>query len=132
MTIKEYLERTVKEAKVKGYTETIFKRRRYIAELTSSNHNLQKFGERTAMNAPIQGSAADVIKIAMIDVYNKMQELSLKSKMVAQVHDELIIDTTFDELEIVKKLIKETMEKAVSINVLLESDVEVGKTWDLK
>ncbi len=130
--IKEYLERTVKEAKVKGYTETIFKRRRYIAELTSSNHNLQKFGERTAMNAPIQGSAADVIKIAMIDVYNKMQELSLKSKMVAQVHDELIIDTTFDELEIVKKLIKETMEKAVSINVLLESDVEVGKTWDLK
>lgn len=130
--IKEYLDKTVKDAKNNGYTETIFKRRRYIPELSSSNHNLQKFGERTAMNAPIQGSAADVIKIAMIDVYNKMEELSLKSKMVAQVHDELIIDTTLDELEIVKKMIKETMEKAVSINVLLESDVEVGKTWDLK
>ena len=130
--IKEYLTKTVKEARANGYTETIFKRRRYIPELNSSNHNLQKFGERTAMNAPIQGSAADVIKIAMIDVYNKIEELSLKSKMVAQVHDELIIDTTKEELEIVKKLIKETMEKAVSLNVLLEADVEVGKTWDLK
>jgi DNA polymerase-1 len=130
--IKEYLDKTVKEAKNNGYTQTIFKRRRYIPELNSSNHNLQKFGERTAMNAPIQGSAADVIKIAMIDVYNKIEELSLKSKMVAQVHDELIIDTTPDELEIVKKMIKETMEKAVSLNVLLEADVEVGKTWDLK
>lgn len=130
--IKEYLDKTVKDAANNGYTETIFKRRRYIPELTSTNHNLQKFGERTAMNAPIQGSAADVIKIAMIDVYNKLQELGLKSKMVAQVHDELIIDTVEEELEIVKKLIKETMEKAVSINVLLESEVEVGKTWDLK
>ena len=130
--IKEYLDKTVKEAKNNGYTQTIFKRRRYIPELNSSNHNLQKFGERTAMNAPIQGSAADVIKIAMINVYIKIEELSLKSKMVAQVHDELIIDTTPDELEIVKKKIKETMEKAVSLNVLLEADVEVGKTWDLK
>ncbi len=130
--IKEYLEKTIKEAKNNGYTETIFKRRRYIPELNSSNHNLQKFGERTAMNAPIQGSAADVIKIAMIDVYNQIQSLGLKSKMVAQVHDELIIDTTADELEIVQKMIKETMEKAVSLNVLLEADVEVGKTWDLK
>jgi DNA polymerase-1 len=68
----------------------------------------------------------------MIDVYNKIEELSLKSKMVAQVHDELIIDTVSEELEIVKKMIKETMEKAVSINVILESDVEVGRTWDLK
>ena len=130
--IKEYLDKTVVDAKNNGYTETIFKRRRYIPELSSSNHNLQKFGERTAMNAPIQGSAADVIKIAMIDVYNKIKELGLKSKMVAQVHDELIIDTVACELEIVKKMIKETMENAVKLNVLLESDVEIGKTWDLK
>ncbi|MBQ8293538.1 MAG: DNA polymerase I [Bacilli bacterium] len=130
--IKVYLEETIKNARSLGYTETIFKRRRYIPELNSSNYNLQKFGERTAMNAPIQGSAADVIKIAMIDVFNKMKELSLKSKMVAQVHDELIIDTTSDELEIVKQVLKETMEKAVILDVLLEAEVEFGKTWDLK
>ncbi len=130
--IKAYLDNTIKEAKNKGYTETIFKRRRYIPELLSSNYNLQKFGERTAMNAPIQGSAADVIKIAMINVHQKMQELNLKSKMVAQVHDELIIDTIAEEIEIVKKLLKETMEKAVSLDVLLEVEVEIGDTWDLK
>ena len=130
--IKQYLNETIQNAREKGYTETIFKRRRYIPELSSSNHNLQKFGERTAMNAPIQGSAADVIKIAMIDVDNKIKELGLKSRIVAQVHDELIIDTVASELEIVQTMIKETMEKAVSLNVLLESDVENGKTWDLK
>lgn len=130
--IKQYLNETIQNAREKGYTETIFKRRRYIPELSSSNHNLQKFGERTAMNAPIQGSAADVIKIAMIDVDNKIKELGLKSRIVAQVHDELIIDTVASELEIVQTMIKETMEKAVSLNVLLESDVEIGKTWDLK
>lgn len=130
--IKQYLNETIQNAREKGYTETIFKRRRYIPELSSSNHNLQKFGERTAMNAPIQGSAADVIKIAMIDVDNKIKKLGLKSRIVAQVHDELIIDTVASELEIVQIMIKETMEKAVSLNVLLESDVEIGKTWDLK
>lgn len=130
--IKIYLDEIVEKAKKTGYTETIFKRRRYIPELTSSNYNLQKFGERTAMNAPIQGSAADIIKIAMINVHKKIHELSLKSKIVAQVHDELIIDTTSDELEIVKALLKETMEKAVTFDVLLATEVEFGKTWDLK
>ena len=84
------------------------------------------------MNAPIQGSAADIIKIAMIKVYNKMQELNLKSKMVAQVHDELIIDTTYDEIEIVKNLLKETMEHAVELKVKMTVDVEAGVNWDLK
>ena len=130
--IKTYLENTIKEARTKGYTETIFKRRRYIPELNSSNYNLQKFGERTAMNAPIQGSAADIIKIAMIEVNKKMHEMALKSKMVAQVHDELIIDVCSDEIEIVKKVLKDTMEQAVKLNVLLEVDVESGSTWDLK
>lgn len=130
--IKGYLDQTIKNAKKLGYTETIFKRRRYIPELTSSNYNLQKFGERTAMNAPIQGSAADVIKIAMINVNKKIHDLGLKSKMVAQVHDELIIDVTYDELEIVQELLKETMEQAVILDVLLEVEVEFGKTWDLK
>ncbi len=130
--IKAYLDETINLAKNKGYTETILKRRRYIPELLSSNYNLQKFGERTAMNAPIQGSAADVIKIAMINVHQTLKDLNLKSKMVAQVHDELIIDTTSDEIEIVTKVLKETMEKAVVLDVLLEVDVEVGDTWDLK
>lgn len=130
--IKGYLDQTIKNAKNLGYTETIFKRRRYIPKLTSSNYNLQKFGERTAMNAPIQGSAADVIKIAMINVNKKIHDLGLKSKMVAQVHDELIIDVTYDELEIVQELLKETMEQAVILDVLLEVEVEFGKTWDLK
>ena len=129
--IKGYLDQTIKNAKNLGYTETIFKRRRYIPKLTSSNYNLQKFGERTAMNAPIQGSA-DVIKIAMINVNKKIHDLGLKSKMVAQVHDELIIDVTYDELEIVQELLKETMEQAVILDVLLEVEVEFGKTWDLK
>lgn len=130
--IKDYLDNTIKEAKVKGYTETMFKRRRYIPELMNSNYNLQKFGERTAMNAPIQGSAADIIKLAMIKVNDKMHELNLKSKMVAQVHDELIIDVCADEIEIVKKVLKDTMEQAVKLDVLLEVDVESGSTWDLK
>ena len=130
--IKVYLDNTIKEAKIKGYTETIFKRRRYIPELMSSNYNLQKFGERTAMNAPIQGSAADIIKIAMIKVNQKIHELNLKSKMTAQVHDELIIDVCSDEIEIVKQVLKDTMEQAVKLDVLLEVDVESGSTWDLK
>ena len=130
--IKTYLDKVVEDTKVNGYTTTIFNRRRYIKEINSSNYALREFAKRTAMNAPIQGSAADIIKIAMIKVYNKMQELNLKSKMVAQVHDELIIDTTYDEIEIVKNLLKETMEHAVELKVKMTVDVEAGVNWDLK
>ena len=130
--IKTYLDKVVEDTKVNGYTTTIFNRRRYIKEINSSNYALREFAKRTAMNAPIQGSAADIIKIAMIKVYNKMQELNLKSKMVAQVHDELIIDTTYDEIEIVKNLLKETMEHAVELKVKMTVDVVAGVNWDLK
>ncbi len=130
--IKEYLNDVVELTKKIGYTTTIFNRRRYITEINSSNYALREFAKRTAMNAPIQGSAADIIKIAMIDVYNKIKELKLSSKIVAQVHDELILDVPKEELEIVKSLLKETMEKAVCLKVKMEVDVEFGKTWDLK
>jgi DNA polymerase-1 len=90
------------------------------------------FGERTSMNAPIQGTAADVIKIAMINVYNRLQKEQLSSKMIAQVHDELIIDVVKEEQAIVEKLLKEEMENAVSLKVKLFVEVESGTTWDLK
>ena len=126
------MDNVIEETKEKGYTTTIFNRHRYISEINSSNYALREFAKRTAMNAPIQGSAADIIKIAMIKVSNKMKEMKLQSKIVAQVHDELILDVVFDELEIVKTLLKETMESAVKLTVNMLVDVEVGTTWDLK
>lgn len=130
--IKEYLNNCVEKTKEFGYTTTLYKRRRYMPEINSSNGALRKFSERAAMNAPIQGTAADIMKIAMIKVQSKLDELCLKSKIVAQVHDELIIDTVIDELEIIKKVVKDTMENAVEVGVKLVSEVEYGKTWDLK
>ena len=130
--IKTFLDKLVKDATNNGYTKTLFGRRRYIPELSSSNHALKMFGERTSMNAPIQGTAADVIKIAMINVYNRLQKEQLSSKMIAQVHDELIIDVVKEEQAIVEKLLKEEMENAVSLKVKLFVEVESGTTWDLK
>ncbi len=130
--IKTFLDQLVENAKKDGYTKTMFERRRYIPELSSSNHALRTFGERTSMNAPIQGTAADVIKIAMVKVFNRLNQEKLASKMIAQVHDELIIDTKDNELEIVKQILKEEMENAVTLNVKLSADVESGTTWDLK
>ena len=130
--IKVFLDSLVKDATNSGYSKTLYGRRRYIPELASSNHALKKFGERTSMNAPIQGTAADVIKLAMVKVQEKLDELKLNSKIVAQVHDELIIDTKKEEIEIVKKILKEEMENVVNLKVKLDVDVEVGSTWDLK
>ena len=130
--IKVFLDSLVKDATNSGYSKTLYGRRRYIPELASSNHALKKFGERTSMNAPIQGTAADVIKMAMVKVQEKLDELKLNSKIVAQVHDELIIDTEKEEIEIVKKILKEEMENVVNLKVKLDVDVEVGSTWDLK
>ncbi|HEY8445061.1 MAG TPA: DNA polymerase I [Bacilli bacterium] len=125
--IKNYLDRTIAEAKVNGYTKTIFNRRRYLPELQSSNKALQAFGERTAMNSPIQGSAADIIKKAMVIVAKKME--GLKSKMIAQVHDELLFDCHPDEVEIVKEIVKTSMESAVSLKVPLIVDINWGDNW---
>ena len=107
--IKEYLEETIKEAR-KGYALTILNRRRAIPELKSSNKIVKALGERLAMNAPIQGSAADIIKLAMVNVYKKIEEKNLKSRIILQVHDELILNVKKDELETIKTLVKEEME----------------------
>lgn len=130
--IKVFLENIVNSVKEVGYTETIFGRRRYIPEIKSSNGALRQFGERTAKNAPIQGAAADVIKFAMVAVDKKFNELGLKSKMIAQVHDELVIDTVSDEVEIVKQVLKEVMENVVKLDVLLEASLSWGNNWDMK
>jgi DNA polymerase-1 len=130
--IKVFLENIVNSVKEVGYTETIFGRRRYIPEIKSSNGALRQFGERTAKNAPIQGAAADVIKFAMVAVDKKFNELGLKSKMIAQVHDELVIDTVIEEVETVKQVLKEVMENVVKLDVLLEASLSWGTNWDMK
>ena len=128
--IKNYLDNSVKEAKEKGYSVTMFGRRRPIPELTSGNFMRRQFGERVAMNSPIQGSAADIMKIAMINVAKELKEKDLKSKIVLQVHDELLIEAYENEVEQVKDILKRNMEQAAHLNVPLDVDVQVGNNWD--
>lgn len=128
--IKNYLDNSVKEAKEKGYSVTMFGRRRPIPELTSGNFMQRQFGERVAMNSPIQGSAADIMKIAMINVAKELKEKDLKSKIVLQVHDELLIEAYENEVEQVKDILKRNMEQATHLNVPLDVDVQVGNNWD--
>lgn len=127
--VKKYLEQTVSDAKEKGYTSTLFDRRRPMPELSNSNHMIRQFGERAAMNAPIQGTAADIIKIAMIDVYHGLKNAGLKSKLILQIHDELLIEAYEDELEQVKEILADKMQHAVSLAVPMEIDLNVGSTW---
>ncbi len=128
--IKNYLDNSVKEAKEKGYSVTMFGRRRPIPELTSGNFMQRQFGERVAMNSPIQGSAADIMKIAMINVAKELKEKDFKSKIVLQVHDELLIEAYENEVEQVKDILKRNMEQAAHLNVPLDVDVQVGNNWD--
>lgn len=127
--VHEYMNQIVKEGKEKGYVETILHRRRYLPELKSKNYMVRSFGERIAMNTPIQGSAADIIKVAMINMYNKLKSEKLKSRLILQVHDELIIEAHVDEVERVKKMLQEVMEEAITLNVPLKVDIKVGKSW---
>ena len=127
--IKEYISKVIEEAKTKGYVLTMLNRRRYIPEANASNKIVKALGERLAMNAPIQGTAADIIKLAMVNVYNKLKELNLNSKLILQVHDELIINVVKGELDIVKKLLKEEMENTIKLSVPLDVDVNVGEDW---
>lgn len=127
--IKVFLDDTVAHAKEMGYVVTLFGRRRPVPELSSSNFMQRSFGERVAMNAPIQGTAADIIKIAMIGVDRRLKERQMKSKLVLQVHDELLIEAYEPELLEVKGILKEEMEKAVSLDVPLEVDMHTGENW---
>ena len=125
--VKTFLDKTVEDAKKNGYTKTIFNRVRYIPELSSSNKALESFGERTAMNSPIQGSAADIIKKAMVNVFNKMKDF--KSLLIAQVHDELVFDVYPGEEDKLSKMVKEEMENAVKLKVKLIAEGEIGHSW---
>lgn len=127
--IKEYMDSNVEFCKAHGYVKTMFGRLRYIPEINDSNYNLRMFGERAAMNMPLQGSASDIIKLAMIKVFNKLKELNLKSKLILQVHDELVVDTASDEVDVVKQILKTEMENVVSLKVKLIANVEVGDSW---
>lgn len=127
--VKKFLDRTVEDAKKNGYTVTMFGRRRPIPELASSNFMTRSFGERAAMNAPVQGTAADIIKIAMVRVNRRLKEEHLQSKLVLQIHDELIIETKKEELEIVQKLLVEEMMHAAELSVPLLVDANVGDSW---
>lgn len=127
--IAHYMDKTVAKARHDGYVETMFGRRRYIKELAAKNKNLQSFGERVAKNTPIQGTAADIIKIAMIRVYNRLRESKLDAKLILQVHDELIVEAKEDCADKVAALLKEEMENAVKLTVPMTVDVNIGKTW---
>lgn len=127
--VDEYMKRVVDEAKERGYAETMFGRRRYLPELVSSNHNLRAFGERVARNMPIQGAAADIIKIAMVRVENRLAEEKMKSRLILQVHDELIVESPAEEAEKAAALLTEEMQNAVSLAVPLTVDAKVGRTW---
>ncbi|MBQ8657639.1 MAG: DNA polymerase I [Clostridia bacterium] len=127
--VKEFMNKNVERAKEEGYTTTMFGRRRIIHELKSTNYNLRSFGERAAMNMPLQGTSADIIKIAMLGVYNKLKEGGYKAKLVLQVHDELVIDCPINEQEAVSKILQTEMENAVSLTVPLTAEVGIGQSW---
>ncbi|CAM5704866.1 DNA polymerase I [Niallia circulans] len=127
--VRNYMEEIVADAKQKGYVSTLLQRRRYLADITSRNFNLRGFAERTAMNTPIQGSAADIIKKAMIDMAKRLEVEGLKAKLLLQVHDELIFEAPKDEIEKLKEIVPDVMEHAVELSVPLKVDYSYGPTW---
>ncbi|MCK3937026.1 DNA polymerase I [Streptococcus suis] len=127
--IKNYMETIVREARDKGYVETIYKRRRELPDINSRNFNVRNFAERTAINSPIQGSAADILKVAMINLDKALTEAGLATRMLLQVHDEIVLEVPVAELETVKAMVKETMESAINLSVPLIADENEGPTW---
>ena len=127
--VDRYMKEAVEKARELGYAETLFGRRRYLPELSSKNFNMRSFGERVARNMPIQGAAADIIKIAMIRVNARLREEGLKARLILQVHDELIVEAPRDEAEKVSALLTEEMEKAVKLDVPLVAEASIGETW---
>lgn len=127
--IKKFMEEIVETAKEQGYVETLFHRRRYIPELKSNSFVVRQFGGRAAMNTPIQGTAADIMKIAMIEVFRKLKEEGLKSKIILQIHDELIIETRLEEKEQVEKILRQSMENAMELSVPLKVELSVANNW---
>ena len=123
------MKEVVEDAKRKGYVTTLLGRRRYIPELSSNNYMVRKFGDRAAMNAPIQGTAADIIKVAMVNIEKELREKNYESKLILQVHDELVIEAKENELEEVKELLVRNMQDVIKLSVELRADANIGKTW---
>ena len=127
------MEDIVETAKTEGYVETLFHRRRYIPEIKSNNYMVRQFGSRIAMNTPIQGTAADIMKLAMINVYKELQNKNLKSKIILQVHDELLIEAVEEEKEQMENILKQEMENVIKLKVPLKIDIEEGNNlYDAK
>ena len=124
--IKKYMKDIVKKAKEDGYVNTIFNRRRYVPEINSKNFNVRSFGERVALNTPIQGSAADIIKFAMINSYENLKKAKIDAKIVLQIHDEIIIEASKKDLEEAKEILKSSMQDAVKLRVPLLVDIDSG------
>ena len=127
--IKQFLDDAVRKAKETGYVTTMFGRRRPLPEILSSNFMQRSFGKRVAMNAPIQGSAADIMKIAMIRVWEELKNQNLESKILIQVHDELLLEVKEDEVEKVRSILVEGMKNAADLHVDMEVDVHCGRDW---
>ena len=127
--VKEYMNKNVEDATKNGYVTTLFGRRRVINEIRSSNYNIRSFGERAAMNMPLQGSSSDIIKVAMINVSKKLKEGGYKAKLVLQVHDELLIDCPKNEAKEVSEILQTEMQNAVSLAVPLVAEIGMGENW---
>ncbi len=127
--VKKYIEKIIKEAKEKGYVSTLLKRRRYIPEINSPDFRLSNFAKRAAINTPIQGTSADIIKVAMLEISERIKKEALKTKMIIQIHDELLFEVPEDEVKEVSRLAKEIMEKAMEFKVPIKVDIKMGKNW---
>lgn len=123
------MEKIVQQAKEDGFVTTILDRKRYIPQLNSKNFNIRSFGERIALNTPIQGSAADIIKLAMLKVYNELKEKKLNAKLILQIHDELIVECDISECEQVKEIMKSSMENVYKLKLPLKVDICKGENW---
>ena len=127
--IKTFMDATIAYCEEHGYVKTLYNRRRYIKEIADKNYMMREFGKRAAMNAPIQGSAADLIKMAMIHIYQKMQEEKVKSRMILQIHDELIFDVCEDEIDKMTQIVEEGMQNVMKLKVPLIAQANIGKSW---
>jgi len=127
--VEQYIEATKQQARQTGYVQTLLGRRRYIPEINSSNRQIREAAERMAINMPVQGTSADIIKVAMINLHREMQKRQLKSKMLLQVHDELIFEVPQDEIKEMHQLVPETMSTAVKLSVPLKVDIKTGNNW---
>ena len=127
--VKEYMHKVVADARENGYTETLYGRRRYIPELKSSNFNMREFGKRVALNMPVQGTAADIMKLAMVRVHHRLKREGLRARLLMQVHDELIIEAPLKEKDIAARILTEEMENAFQMNAPLVAEAKSGMSW---